>query len=200
MTNGRCANGSGFDRVSTSSTTCSTQRLRGGRGCPCGGLWVSAGVSVCAESVNGLCHPAQIRRGRRNHGRKRMDGMQVGVRFGLGAAVPAAGCGFWGACLWGKPSTNTLRVRCENHDDEWMMCKWEWFRQGFDKLNHLLNPTASGWVGLSTRRVVGFGGRVCGGKPSTNELMKNEWVDATRMGGTSDWVDLSLRRQDVGLG
>jgi hypothetical protein len=38
---------------------------------------------------------------------------------------------------------------------------------GFDRvstqLNHLLNPTASGWVGLSVRRVVGFGGRVCGG-------------------------------------
>ena len=36
---------------------------------------------------------------------------------------------------------------------------------GFDRLN----PTASGWVGLSLRRIVGFGGRVRGGKPSTNE-------------------------------
>ena len=55
------------------------------------------------------------------------------------------------------------------------MYKWEWFRQGLpygydvDKLNHLLNPTASGWGRLSLRRVVGFGGRGCGGKPSTNE-------------------------------
>jgi hypothetical protein len=36
---------------------------------------------------------------------------------------------------------------------------------------------ASGWGRLSLQRVVGFGGRVCGGKPSTNEKPRiTEWT------------------------
>ena len=38
----------------------------------------------------------------RTHGRERMDGAQMGVRFGLGGLVPAAGSGFRRACPWGK--------------------------------------------------------------------------------------------------
>jgi hypothetical protein len=77
--------------------------------------------------------------------------------------------------------------------------EWEWFRQGFDKLNHLLNPTASGWVGLSLRRVVGFGGRVRGGKPSTNETTNLRRMDDVQMGVASGWVGLSVWRV-VGFG
>lgn len=38
--------------------------------------------------------------------------------------------------------------------------------------------SALGWLGLFMRRVVGFGGRVCGGKPSTNEKPRTfgEWM------------------------
>jgi len=37
--------------------------------------------------VNGLCHPAKVRRGRRSHGRERMGGTQVDGRFGGGGCV-----------------------------------------------------------------------------------------------------------------
>jgi hypothetical protein len=49
---------------------------------------------------------------------------------------------------------------------------------------------ASGWVGLSLRRVVGFGGRVCGGKPSTNGVT-NKRMDDVQKGVASDWAGLS---------
>jgi len=37
-------------------------------------------------AVNGLCHPAQVRRSRRSRGRKRMDGARAEGRFGMGDA------------------------------------------------------------------------------------------------------------------
>ena len=98
MRNGRCTNGSGFDRVyptgtmSTSSTTCLTQRLRAGEGCPCGGLWVSAGAAV------GESRP----RMKSTMSNERCANVS---RFGMGEAVPATGCGFRRARLWGG-STN----------------------------------------------------------------------------------------------
>jgi hypothetical protein len=48
------------------------------------------------------------------------------------------------------------------------------------------------------RRVVGFGGRVCGGKPSTNETT-NKLMDGVQMGVASGWGRLSVRR-GVGFG
>jgi len=101
-----------FDRLSA--------RLRGGGGCPfrqgfappCGRnarLWEGVAVS-------GLCHPAQIRRGRRSRGRERM----VGARVEGGNEFPSqymevlrtgADDGAWGEVRSGvgegeKPSTN----------------------------------------------------------------------------------------------
>jgi len=51
---------------------------------------------------------------------------------------------------------------------------------GFRQAQPPLNPSASGWVGLSLRRVLGFGGRVRGGKPSTNENHDDEWTMCKR--------------------
>jgi hypothetical protein len=34
------------------------------------------------------------------------DGAQVEVRFGVGGLVPAAGCGFWQACLCARRATH----------------------------------------------------------------------------------------------
>ena len=64
------------------------ESLRSGWACPCGGLWVSAGVSVgenrprmkSHEFTNGRC--------------------ANGSGFRLGGLVPAAGSGFWRAWLW----------------------------------------------------------------------------------------------------
>ncbi len=102
----------------------------------------------------------------RTHGRERMDGAQMGVAsdwVGLSASTGSAQhlqrvVGFSGRVRGGKPSTNenhepSANGRCANGSS-------------FDKLN----PTASGWVGLSTstgsvqrlRRILGFGGRVYG--------------------------------------
>ncbi len=59
---------------------------------------------------------------------------------------------------------------------------------------------ASGWVGLSVRRVVGFGGRVrgvvnglCHGLTDGNGWTARKWESA------SEWVGLSVRRV-VGFG
>jgi len=49
------------------------------------------------------------------------------------------------------------------------------------------------------RRVVGFGGRVCGGKPSTNETTNLRRMDGVQMGVASGWGRLSARRV-VGFG
>jgi len=56
----------------------------------------------------------------------------------------------------------------------------------------------SGWGMLSLRRVVGFGGRVCGEKPSTNETTSKR-MDDVQMDVASGWVGLSMRRV-VGFG
>ena len=74
-----------------------------------------------------------------------MDGAQMGVRFGVGALVHAAGAGFRRACPWGGQRTLSRTHGRERMDDAQM-------------------GVASEWVGLSLRRVVGFGGRVRGGK------------------------------------
>ena len=94
--------------------------LRAGWACPCGGFWISAGVSVGGKpSTNTL----RVRCENHEFTNRRCAN---GSRFGLGGLVPAAGSGFWRARLWGgKPSTN------ENHDDEWTMCKWESLRAGW---------------------------------------------------------------------
>jgi len=133
--NRRCANGSGFDKLnptasgrvglslrrvvgfggrvrggkpSTNETTnsrmddVSWESLRTGWACPCGGLWVSAGASV------GENRP-------RMKPRWQMDDVQMGVvstsstqRLRGGGLVPAAGCGFWRARLWGKSCAKLL--------------------------------------------------------------------------------------------
>ena len=58
---------------------------------------------------------------------------------------------------------------------------------------------ASGLGRLSVRRVVGFGGRVRGVKPSTNETTNLRRMDDVQMGVASGWEGLSLRRV-VGFG
>jgi len=57
--------------------------------CPCGGLWVSAGVSV-GWSTDFVTDSRTGTDGRRANG----------SRFGLGGLVPAADSGFWRAWLW----------------------------------------------------------------------------------------------------
>jgi hypothetical protein len=49
---------------------------------------------------------------------------------------------------------------------------------------------ASGWVGLSVRRVVGFGGRVCGGNRPRMKTT-NKRINGVQMGVASGWVGLS---------
>jgi len=86
-----------------------------------------------------------------------MDGARVGVAFRLGGACPWADSGFRRACLWGEGwPTDGKRINGGR------MCKWEWFRQA--------QPNGFGVGGLVPARVLGFGGRVCGGK----ERMKDE--------------------------
>ena len=46
--------------------------------------------------------------------------------FGVGGLVPAAGCGFWRACPWGK-AVHEWKPRTFG---EWIMCKWESLRGG----------------------------------------------------------------------
>jgi hypothetical protein len=59
---------------------------------------------------------------------------------------------------------------------------------------------ASGWVGLSLRRVVGFGGRVRGvGQRTLSRTHGRERMGGAQMGVASDWVGLSVRRV-VGFG
>ena len=95
-----------------------------------------------------------------------------GNRFGLGGLVPERILGFGGRVRGEKPSTNEKpRV------NEWTMCKWEWFRQaqpngfGLGGLVHFDTPCGRS---ATPGRVVGFGGRVCGEKPSTNENHDDE--------------------------
>ena len=57
---------------------------------------------------------------------------------------------------------------------------------------------ASDWAWLSLRRILGFGGCVRGGKPSTKKTT-NARMDDVQMGVASGWVGLSLRRV-VGFG
>jgi len=57
---------------------------------------------------------------------------------------------------------------------------------------------ASDWVGLSLRRILGFGGRVGGGS-RPRILSTNKRIDDVQMGVASDWVGLSMRRV-VGFG
>ena len=112
------------------------------RGCPCGGLWVSAGASVGEsrprmKTTNARMDDVQmgvasewvglsLRRGvgfggcvrvrgvgqrtlSRIHGRKRTNGAQMEVHFGLGAAVRATGSGFRRACPWTPSMHGYLR-------------------------------------------------------------------------------------------
>jgi hypothetical protein len=106
------------------------ESLRVGGGCPCGGLWVSAGASVGGKpSTNGnhddewtMCKwesasgwgRLSVRRvvgfgGCVRGGKPSTNGTTItnercanGSHFGVGEAVPAAGCGFRRACLWGE--------------------------------------------------------------------------------------------------
>ena len=57
---------------------------------------------------------------------------------------------------------------------------------------------ASDWVGLSLRRVLGFGERVHG-ENRPRILSTNKRIDDVQMGVASDWVGLSMRRV-VGFG
>ena len=66
-----------------------------------------------------------------------------GSRFGVGGVVPAAGCGFRRACPWGGQRTLS-RIH------------------GRERMDGAQMEVASGWVGLSLRRILGFGGRGCG--------------------------------------
>jgi len=62
--------------------------LRGGGGCPFQRGFVPAfGRNARLWDgvvVNGLCHPAKVRRGRRNRGRERIDGARGEGHFGVG--------------------------------------------------------------------------------------------------------------------
>ena len=102
----------------------------------------------------------------RIHGRERMDGAQMEVASDWVGLSLRRVLGFCGRVRGGKPSTNekprTPALAPGASVNEWTMCKWESLRTG---------------VGLSLRRVVGFGGRVRGGKSSTNEKPRiHEWT------------------------
>jgi len=100
MTNRRCANGSGFDRLNPTASDwagLSTSTLPAVAVQRLGGLWVSAGVSV-GGSTDSVTDSRTGTDGRRANG----------SRFGLGGLVPAADSGFRGARRWGKPSTNSF--------------------------------------------------------------------------------------------
>ena len=87
-----------------------------------------------------------------------MDGAQMGVAFGLGGACPWADSGFRRACLWGGQ-----RTLSRTH--------------GRERMDGAQMAVASEWAGLSLRRIMGFGGRVRGGKSSTNEKPRiHEWT------------------------
>ena len=59
---------------------------------------------------------------------------------------------------------------------------------------------ASGWVGLSVRRIFGFGGRVCGvGQRTLSRTHGQKRMNGAQMGVASGWVGLSVRRI-LGLG
>jgi len=124
----------GFDRLNHQLNP----RLRGGGGCPCGGV-----------VVNGLCHPAKEQRGRRSRGWERRE-----VASGWGRVSVRRG--------GEKPSTNERPRINERCVDEGR------FRQGFDTaslVNHQLNPRLRGGggcpcggvdltlIGLSNRHV-----------------------------------------------
>ena len=61
----------------------------------------------------------------------------------MGGVVPAAGCGFRRACPWGGQRTLS-RIH------------------GRERMDGAQMEVASGWVGLSLRRILGFGERVRG--------------------------------------
>ena len=88
--------------------------LRAGWACPCGGFWVSAGVSV------GESRPRIL------SANKRMDDVQMAVASEWAGLSLRRIMGFGGRVRGGKSSTNEKpRIH------EWTMCKWEWFQTGW---------------------------------------------------------------------
>jgi len=99
------------DSVTNSRTGTDGGRLRGGRGCPCGGVVVNGlchgladvngwrllrdgGGCLCGGvAVNGLCHPAQEQRGRRSRGWERMEVTSGRGRLSLRREVWRVGIG-----------------------------------------------------------------------------------------------------------
>ena len=74
-------------------STGSTQRLRGGWGCPCGGLWVSAGVSV-GWSTDSVTDSRTGTDGRRANGsRFGVGGLSLWRMLGFGGRVCVCGVG-----------------------------------------------------------------------------------------------------------
>ena len=101
---------------------------------------------------------------------ERRNGVQMGVASDWVGLSLRRILGFGGRVRGGKPSTNEkprTPARAPGASvNEWTMCKWEWFRQaqpngfGLGGLVHFDTPCGRS---ATPGRVVGFGGRVCGG-------------------------------------